>query len=373
MFKVLILYKSLPQYRVAFFDLLREELSKNNITLELIYGDADYKGRSDSATNDWATFKKNKYLKIGKSQLIWQPCLKEIKSADIVIVEQADRLLINYILISRRVLRKKKFAFWGHGQNMFKNKNSVANIFKTLYINHCDWWFAYTDGIKSFLIKNGYSGKKITTVQNSIDTRKMILDYNSITEIEIEKMRNELGILQSDLVLIYCGALYKEKRLDFLIDSVDSLIRKGLNAKLIILGGGPDEKIIKNAILSRPYLLFVGPKFGREKAKFFKLSSIFLLPAAIGLAILDSFAFATPIITTEHKHHGPEIEYLKNGINGIITPNDLNSFTNAIIQLLSNPNKLALLKENCLKETNNYSNEKMVRNFIEGIQKSIMV
>src|SRR6185312_5806088 len=163
----------------------------------------------------------------------------------------------------------------------------------------------------------------------------------------IEKMRNELGILQSDLVLIYCGALYKEKRLDFLIDSVDSLIRKGFNAKLIILGGGPDEKTIKNAILSRPYLLFIGPKFGREKAKFFKLSSIFLLPAAIGLAILDSFAFTTPIITTEHKHHGPEIEYLKNGINGIITPNDLESFTNAIIQLLSNSNKLALLKENC--------------------------
>jgi glycosyltransferase involved in cell wall biosynthesis len=373
MFKVLILYKSLPQYRVAFFDLLREELSKNNITLELIYGDADYKGRSDSATNDWATFKKNKYLKIGKSQLIWQPCLKEIKSADIVIVEQADRLLINYILISRRILRNKKFAFWGHGQNMLINRNSVANIFKTLYINHCDWWFAYTDGIKSFLVKNGYSRHKITTVQNSIDTKKMILDYNSITEIELEKTRNELGILQTDLVLIYCGALYKEKRLDMLIDSLDSLNRKGFNAKLLILGGGPDEQIIKNAILSRPYLLFIGPKFGREKAKFFKLSSIFLLPAAMGLAILDSFAFATPVVTTQNKFHGPEIEYLKNDVNGIITPNNLDSFTNAIIELLGNTNKLALLKENCLKEANNYSNEKMVRNFIEGIQKSIMV
>ncbi|HXU28701.1 MAG TPA: group 1 glycosyl transferase, partial [Bacteroidia bacterium] len=106
--------------------MLREELSKNSIKLQLIYGDADYKGRNDSATNDWAILKKNKYIKIGKSQLIWQPCLKEIKSADIVIVEQADRLLINYILILRRILRKKKFAFWGHGQNMFKNKNSVA-------------------------------------------------------------------------------------------------------------------------------------------------------------------------------------------------------------------------------------------------------
>jgi L-malate glycosyltransferase len=373
MIKVLILYKSLPQYRVQFFNLLREELHKSGITLQLIYGDADYKGRNDSATNDWAIFKKNRYFKIGKSQLIWQPCLKEIKSADIVIVEQADRLLINYILILRRLLKKRKFAFWGHGQDMFANRNSIANIFKTLYINHSDWWFAYTEGIKSFLVKNGYSGQKITTVQNSVDTKKMIFDYNSITEIELKNLRNQLGIMQNDLVLIYCGALYKEKRLDFLINTVDSVNKKGLNVKLLILGGGPDEKIIKDAILSRPYLFFIGPKFGREKAKFFKLASIFLLPGAMGLAILDSFAFATPIITTEYKFHGPEIEYLKNGINGIIAPNDLTSYTNAVIDLLSNPNKLALIKENCLNEINNYSNEKMVKNFIEGIEKSIII
>ena len=46
MFKVLIIYKSLLQYRIAFFNLLREELLKNEISLELIYGDADYKGRN---------------------------------------------------------------------------------------------------------------------------------------------------------------------------------------------------------------------------------------------------------------------------------------------------------------------------------------
>lgn len=371
MCKVVILYKSLPQYRVAFFNLLREELSKKNITLQLIYGDADYKGRNDSATNNWAIFKKNRYIKIGKRQLIWQPCLKEIKGADLVIVEQADRLLINYILISRRLL-KKKFAFWGHGQNMLSNRNSFANKFKKLYINHSDWWFAYTEGIKSFLIKNGYSPQKITTVQNSVDTKKMILDYNSITEIELQKTRNELGILETDSVLIYCGALYKEKRLDILIDSLDNLNKKGIKAKLLILGGGPDIKIIENATLTRPYLLFMGPKFGREKAKFFKLSTVFLLPAAVGLAILDSFAFGTPIVTTQNKFHGPELEYLKNHINGIITANDLNSFTNAIVRLLGDPKKLASLKENCLKETENYSNEKMVTNFMEGIEKSIM-
>ena len=36
--KVLILYKFLPQYRKEFFNLLKIELAKHRIELELIYG-----------------------------------------------------------------------------------------------------------------------------------------------------------------------------------------------------------------------------------------------------------------------------------------------------------------------------------------------
>ena len=367
MFKVLILYKSLPQYRIAFFNLLRKELLKNNISLKLVYGDADYKGRNDSATVDWAIFKKNKFIKIGNLNLIWQPCLKEIKSADVVIVEQADKLLINYLLIFKSIIGLQKLAFWGHGQNMQSHRKSMANKFKRLYINHCDWWFAYTDGIKKFLVENGYSAKKITTVQNALDTRCMHHQYNSISNQEIELLKKQYEIQENEIVLIYCGALYREKRLEFIIASVDKVVEKGYKIKLVIVGGGPDEYVVKEAALSRRYILLTGPKFGREKAMYFKLSNLFLLPGAMGLAILDSFAFATPIITTKYAYHGPEIEYLKNDINGIITENDLTYYTEAIIDLLTNSKKLETLSKNCVTEIKKYSNEIMVDNFVKGI------
>ncbi len=371
MYKVLILYKSLPQYRLEFFNGLREELLKSDISLQLIYGDADYKGRNDSARSDWGIFRKNKYIKFGKTTLIWQPCLKEIKTANLVVVEQADKLLINYVLMMRWVLGYQKFSFWGHGLNLQAAQFSAGNIFKRLYINKCDSWFAYTNSVKSFLIKNGYAPKKISVVNNAIDTKKMHLVYNSIEENELELTRQKYGIHTNEKILIYCGALYKEKRLKFLIAAIDILVQKMSNIKLIIMGGGPDANIIENAVLNRNYLILTGPKFGREKALFFKLSVLSLMPGLVGLGILDSFAYKTPIVTTKIFYHSPEIEYLKNNINGIMTENNLSSYTESILEVLSNPKKYHFLSQNCVAEIANYNNEVMIENFVEGIKKTI--
>lgn len=371
MFKVLILYKSLPQYRISFFDLLRQELYKNGVILELIYGDADLRGKNDCVTSEWAIFKPNKYLDIGITRLTWQPCLKEIKSADLVIVEQADRLLINYVLILRRIFKNKQFAFWGHGLNRQAKSYSISNIFKRFYINKCDWWFAYTEGIKSFLIKNGYPSSRITTVQNAIDTQQMNNEYFSICEEELNVIRRKYNMQKEETILIYCGALYKEKRIDFLIDTIDEIVKRTEKVKLVVLGGGPDENIIKEAALTRPYLIYAGPRFGREKATFFKLSTLFLLPGSMGLAILDSFAFETPIITTKYPFHGPELEYLVDGQNGIITENTKSCYIDAVEELLKNKEKMQQITENCIEEIGRYSNERMVANFMDGIKKLI--
>lgn len=366
MYRVVILQKSLPQYREAFFTLLRDKLAESNISLDLIYGSTN-EGRSDGVQLEWAKYTENKYYKIGPLKLIWQPCLSEIKSADLVIVEQADKLLLNYVLFARKMFGKQKFAFWGHGLNRQSKESSVKNRFKRLFLKHANWWFAYTSGIKSFLIKSGYPEEKITVVENAIDTKQMFDDYNSIQKDELDLFREKYKVQPEETILIYCGALYKEKRLEFLIAAADKLVEMGHKIKLVVVGSGPDENIIKEAEKTRPHVLFTGPLFGREKATIFKLSDMFLLPGAIGLAVLDSFAFETPIITTKYSYHGPEFEYLVNDFNGVITEDNLEAYTKAISDLLNDTGKLQTIKENCRSEAGKYSNESMVKNFAEGV------
>lgn len=366
---VLILFESLPQYRIEFYNLLQEKLRSENIILKLIFGGIPSDEEEENLQIKSAVFKKNKIIKVGPIKLIWQPCIKEIKEADLVIVQQASKFLINYVLLYRRMVGKQKFAFWGHGLNMQSSQNNVFNRFKRLYSNYTDWWFAYTPGVKSFLIKNGYKEEQITVVQNTLDTKQIIEDYKSTTDKEVADTRNQYNIKAGEKVLIYCGRLYKQKRMSFLIEAADKLIASGHSFKLFIIGAGADERVVKAAAATRPWLIAMGPQFGRQKALFFKLADIFLLPGAMGLAVLDSFALETPIVTTKYPYHGPEYEYLIDGYNGIVTNDNMEDYVKAVSDLMNDDERLNLLKRNCVLSGTQYSIENMAVNFVGGIKK----
>lgn len=364
--RIVILQKSLPQYRVAFFNGLREELAKREIDLELIYGDMD-EGRKDKVRLEWATFLPNKYLNLRFIKLIWQPCLKQIKHADLVIVEQADKLLLNYLLFIRKIFGRQRFAFWGQGRHLQDKENSAKNLFKRMFLKHCNWWFAYTAEVKEYLIQKGYPGDRVTIVQNAIDTRWMQEDYLSVTDEELNQFRKANKIREDETVLIYCGSLFKEKRIEFLTEAAKKLFEEGHKIRLLVVGAGPDEQLIIDAAAQYPFITYTGPLFGRNKAVAFKASSLFLLPGAIGLAVLDSFAYRTPIVTTVYEFHGAEFKYIINGENGLITENDLVSYVSAIKDILGNKEQFGLLVANCIRDAGKYTNENMVRNFADGI------
>jgi glycosyltransferase involved in cell wall biosynthesis len=97
------------------------------------------------------------------------------------------------------------------------------------------------------------------------------------------------------------------------------------------------------------------------------MADVFLLPGAVGLAILDSFAAGLPLLTTELPDHGPEISYLSPGSNGLITAHDPQSYADATIDLLRSPQKLARLRSGAIASSSLHSIENMAENFRLGI------
>ena len=114
------------------------------------------------------------------------------------------------------------------------------------------------------------------------------------------------------------------------------------------------------------WIHYVGPKFGKDRVKYFKISSVQLMPGLVGLGILDSFALETPIITTKYKYHSPEIEYLNNENNGIITEDSVDIYVRKLIQVLKSEQYLSLIEE-CRSSSETYTIETMVTNFKNGI------
>jgi glycosyltransferase involved in cell wall biosynthesis len=365
--KILILYKFLPQYRKEFFNLLRKELAEHEVELELIYGKITNIDtlKKDEVDIDWAKFIPNKKLKIGKTELLWQPCLKYLNDKDLVIVEEANKLIVNYYLMIVRHLSKFKLAFWGHGRNLRIATGSLRNRFKCLFINKCDWWFGYTNETKNILLANYYPESKITVVQNAIDTLSLRKYYNNIQECEIVDLKNRLGI-KNCKTGIYCGAMYPDKKLDFILETCLRVKKEIPEFNMIFIGSGIDSYKVLEASKLYDWIHYVGSKFGEERVNYFKISLIQIMPYSVGLGILDSFAMETPMITTSNPFHGPEISYIENGINGIITKDNIDDYSQAVIDTLKTKKYIDLI-EGCKSSVERYTVEAMVENFKNGV------
>ncbi len=366
--RVAFLCKMLPHYRGPFFEKLRRRLAENNIELVLIYGDGRESDRAKGDLIDlpWGKFVANKSVRLFNRELIWQPVLKEALQADLVIVEQANSLLVNHYIQFLHAIGKIKIAFWGHGKNyLATNSDQLSESLKRFLCTKVWWWFAYTEGTKATVQGLGFPPQRITVVQNSIDTSELVELNAQISETECANFREQHGL--SANTGLFCGALYKEKKLDFLIEAA-CIVRSSVpDFCLLIVGSGPQKNIAVEASQKFPWIKFVGPQFGRSKALAYRVSKIALIPGAIGLALLDSFALGVPLVTTDSPFHGPEISYLENGVNSVMTADNVSAYSDKVIELLTNPASLSQLQLGTKKDASRYNMETMVINFAQGI------
>lgn len=93
------------------------------------------------------------------------------------------------------------------------------------------------------------------------------------------------------------------------------------------------------------------------------------MPGAIGLGVLDAFGYGRPMISTNFPLHGPEFDYLKDGINGrVVSPwEDVNAYANAVSGILNNADLLKTLSDGSAAAASQYSIEDMATRFATGI------
>jgi len=375
--KVVIIQRGISKHRIAFYEELRKNLEVKNIHLSLIQGHFDMTNdkQSDFSTIQWASIIKNSVVKVFGKELYWQPVSRYFLDSNLIIIEQANRLLLNYFLLALRRLYKFRLAFWGHGRNFQALKpNSLSERFKRIYSNKVDWWFAYNDLSAKLVMSFGYPSNKITRVQNAIDTRRLVSTMSKITKLEIDNVKNELG-LKGDNVCIYIGGMYPQKRLEFLIKACFHIKKNVPDFEMIFIGAGNEDYKIRQMTENHEWVYYVKPMFEEDKVPYFILSKLLLIPGLVGLAVLDSFALETPLITTNISYHSPEIDYLLDGINGIIVQetNDPIIYADKVSYLLKNDEAREKLIKGCRVARGKYTIEDMVERFSGGIMKALAV
>jgi L-malate glycosyltransferase len=370
--RVLIIEEQVKHYRVPFYEGLYAALRSDGIQLQVAYSEPR---ASERAKQDQSSLPEEYGIKIDGywflNRLLLQPLFRKAAHADLVIIDEGNRFLMKHVLLPFSAWKLKKLALWGLGENKEPDRLAVSEWYKMKALHWITWWFAYTPGTVEYLVRHGFPGDRITMVQNSVDTRKIREWIANFSEAEVSAARSAIAIPPSVPVGIYCGTLDKVKKIPFLVESAKIVRRRIEDFHLIVVGRGSDLPYLEEQVaLNRKWLHWLGPSFTPEKDKalLFKMADICLMPGRVGLGILDSFAAGLPLLTTKIPIHSPEVEYLEDGCNGLVTEPSPQAYADAVIRLLSTQDELRTLKAGAQASCQRYSIETMVNNFHRGIR-----
>jgi glycosyltransferase involved in cell wall biosynthesis len=372
--KVVILQHRLLHYRVNFFEKLHQHCLNQDIDLHLVHGQPTRRelAKKDTGSISWADVVKNKVWEIGERDLLWQPFPQHLHDADLIIVMQESRLLSNYPLLLSRLWSKRKLAYWGHGVNFQSNAPSgIREKWKQLLLTKVDWWFAYTQMTVDIVTKAGYPTKQITNLNNAIDNEAFKADLAAISETDLVAARKEMNIQFDAPVGIFCGSLYSDKKLDFLVEAIDLIHKVTPEFHCIILGDGSLMPYLEEAAKSRIWLHILGVTTGTKKALYFRMADFMLNPGLVGLHIVDAFCAGLVMITTTGAKHSPEIAYLRQRNNGIMTGDSVEEYTQAVLALINNRTLLTQYQNSSLADSEIYTLDNMVTNFVNGISQCL--
>ena len=369
---VAIVQRVLPHYRIPFFTGLSRLLAESGVSLRLIYGQEypETVPRTVDCREDWCRRISNRYLRLPGLELVWQPCLADVTDADLIIVEQANRLLTNVPILRSRGKRGRKVAYFGHGRTRRTEGRYLREIFRRFLLRRVDWWFAYTGLTAENVAAAGFPRDRITTVNNTVDTESFSRDLAAVPAAEIAALAARLGI-SGDNVVLFCGGMDSGKRLDFALEACAALRRRLSDFEAIFIGDGPALPLVEEAARRCDWIHPAGALFGAARAPFFRLGRALLVPGPVGLVIADGFAAGTPLITTDIDGHGPEIAYLENGTNGIITTNTVHDYVDAVARFLESKPLRIRLAEGCRKSAQRYTMANMVGNFALGVEECL--
>lgn len=365
---VYIYQTRIPKYRESFFSELILLGNADSVDYKIVAADYRLKFfRHESDMTQGIINARMRKLKFFGRELHIHQKLDLHNGADLVICEYAlKNFLVYYLLFLRR---PKKFAFWGHGHTTTRVTLRIEDLLKRKLLSFADYFFAYTESCSKTIASLKFPSNKIQIVNNSIDTKTLKTKDFPGSRILVDEILHKLQLSGNQEILLYMGSFEKDKRIDFILDAFEQIAKTRPKIALLICSQDDFEHNHTRKLPERAYL--IGEADNLMKIALSKICKVILNPGRVGLIAVDSFALQIPIATTNWSRHAPEFSYLKNGVNSLITENDLESYVFGCMRLLEEPGLRDRLVSGCLESAEIYTVEKMAANFHLGVLKCL--
>lgn len=370
--KVLISIQStIPHYRVPFYNAL-ERLRPESWCFEVAFDlqeldSPQFFGESiDISQFDFPILDVKTYsILLGEKRLYYQTFWRKAADYHLIIVGNAVNNL-TYPLCYIHQLFGTKYAQWGHGKDRRVENPTPLKIgsekVKFFLSRRADGFFAYTDGVKDYLVNHlGLRSDKVFVVNNTIDIEEQRDAFDKWYP-KRDSVRKKMG-LEGKKVLLFVGRFTRHKRVDLLVEAFSILRQKDPSFHLLIVGSGHKPCGDDNNIT------YLGPIVDKDQlAPVYVASDIFTLPGGVGLGPLQAMCYDLPVITIGSNIHAPEIEYLSSKNSIILDPfTNPASYAETINNLFNNPDRMELFKAQIWPSIQHLTIQQMAERFIKGI------
>jgi glycosyltransferase involved in cell wall biosynthesis len=305
------------------------------------------------------------------SSVRYQTFFRRARHYDLIVLEDALHNL-TYPLIRLQGAPRRRLAYWGHGRDLTAlapglGKRLLEKL-KLQWIRRAAGYFAYTEGVRSFLVEHGVDPGRIFVLHNTIDIESHRRHFLQLRG-ERERLRRERG-WQDRRVLLFVGRVNPLKRLEYLAEAVAALRRRDSSYLLAAIGGG-EPAILRRvrAVLGdegfEPLGIQTEPA---ELAPIFTMSDAYVLPGLVGLGPLMALCYDLTPVIVESPTHSPEVEYLSSE-NAVILPVETpaEGYAMGIAALLENTARASRLKAAAWPSIQHLTIHGMAQSFVSGI------
>ncbi len=198
----------------------------------------------------------------------------------------------------------KPLVFHVHSTEQGRTGNGGSETVKRLEImtaNQAMRIVTVSYAMRDSLARLGYDEKKIRVVHNGIDVERYSPDKVSTTEVQNTKMR--LGITDDELMILFVGRLNWVKGADMLLQSMAEILNQVPKAKLVIVGVGDQQEMLKHDVARLGLEDKVILKFEfiaeDEKIKYYASSDVCVFPSKyepFGIVCTEAMAMGKPVV-----------------------------------------------------------------------------
>ena len=362
--KLLCLYQVMFQYRVGTY----EAISRlPGVDFELWHGSdvpntklKNYKGEVGFKHRQLPCWHLPVKTNNGSSSQPFFPLLffrLVLKNPDVIFAEGASSIFSLTTAYLYAKLFRKKIIMWSMGKLAGRNYKGVRRLIQNWIIKietSSDALFVYSSQAERYFIQNGVEAKHIFKAVNVIDTNAKLTSLRKAGIIEKEPGFN----------VVFVGAINKTKKLELLVDAVQTLAQMHNDVKLHIIGDGNYLQVIKRYVADKKLeetVVFHGRVTDGLNALLAKFQ-VLALPGLGGLAIVDGMISSLPIISG--LADGTELDLIDDS-NGFVTDEmTVNYMVDKLNILYNNPDQSRRMGEcSYQKITGDYSFDSYINKF----------